>query len=173
MPNSQIIYYILLQQFLIGNGKKNNIEKVFQTLLIERAKKSKQITSLFNLLIKCKQNTIPYIFLNSKGKSKRQVSKIKLLGQNIAFRRALLSLGKYIRNIGGIKLYLNLEKEIEILGRNRSRHILCQERNKLFSLGLRSGLRSGKKKIFSKKTFLFMKRVRKEQFFFNSFKKNI
>lgn len=164
MSQDQIIHYTSLQQFLINKGKKNNVEKVFQTLLIERAKKSKRVTFLFDMLLKCKHNLMEYIFFYSKGKYKRQNYKVNLLKKELVVRRALLSLGKYVRKIKGIKLYLNLEKEIETLGRSRSRHILCQERNKLLSLGLRFGLRSKKKK-FVKKTFFFTKKSRKEQFF--------
>ena len=164
MLNNQIVYYTLLQQFLIKNGKKNNMEKVFQNLLVERAKKSKQITGLFDLLTKCKQNSTPYIFFNSKGKNNRQNYRINLLGEHTGIRRALLSLGKYIRKINGIKLYLNLEKEIESLGRNKSRHILCLERNKLFILGLRGGVRSGTKKEFEAKTSFFTKKLKRVQF---------
>jgi hypothetical protein len=67
MSQDQIIHYTSLQQFLINKGKKNNVEKVFQTLLIERAKKSKRVTFLFDMLLKCKHNLMEYIFFYSKG----------------------------------------------------------------------------------------------------------
>lgn len=135
------MFYTELEQFLISRGKKSITEKIFQKVLVERAKKLKNIQNFFNLLFKCKYNLISFINLKTKGRIAKPRYKINLLEKKIAEHKALSLFGKHIRSIVSNNLYLNLEKEIEILGKLKSRHILRETRNKIFMLSLAIGAR--------------------------------
>lgn len=113
-----ILYLQKMKQFFIRKGKKNVLEKLFQTFLLNRAITSKDTVN--NLLRESTLNSVPYIKLRSRRKGARVMHKISFLEKEESMHKGLLAFSKKIQEVKSGNFSRALEQELNNLSLGKS-----------------------------------------------------
>lgn len=129
---NNLVYLQKMKQFFISNGKKNVLENVFRTFLMNWAVSNKG--DLTQILNDAKLNSLPYIKLRTRRKGKRAVYKIGFLEKEESLRKGLLAFSKNFKENKGTNFTITLEKELGNLSSGKSS--IINKRDELHRIAL-------------------------------------
>lgn len=127
-----ILYVQNMKQFFIRNGKKNVMEKNFQTFLMERARSNKEEIS--SILTESILNSVPYIKLRSRRKGARVLHKIGFLEKEESMRKGLLAFSKKLSDANNGNFLRALDQELLSLSTGKS--TIMTKRDELHKIAL-------------------------------------
>lgn len=127
-----ILYLQKMKQFFIRRGKKNVLEKLFQTFLLNHAVTTKDTVN--NLLRESTLNSVPYIKLRSRRKGARVMHKISFLEKEESMRKGLLAFAKKLQDTKSGNFLRALEQELNNLSLGKS--VIMTKRDELHATAL-------------------------------------
>jgi len=115
---NSIVYFQRMKQFFIKEGKKNAMEKIFRTFLMNRATSKKE--NLTKILYKAQCNSTPHVRLRTRRRGRRILYKVTYIEEEKRLKKALLSFSKNLKENKNPKFLISLEKDLETLSSGKS-----------------------------------------------------
>ena len=123
------VYLNNLKQFFIKQGKKSALENLFKEYMINPP--IKKVVGwnkkTYSKLLKCEQNSTPYVKLSLRKRGKRIKYKITYLEKKRQLKKAILPFAKLVKERKMNSFLISFDKEIENLSNGKSSVMLKRD----------------------------------------------